>query len=382
MEKINNIIDKLHFRTFDKVYDEVKKRVPTVTKKELRKILMARKKDRHLKRKQVKPFMIKIFSPSTGTWFTDLLDNGRENDPRYWHVFIGTNNRFAVVQPLDSKNAVDVRRSLNDFINAYHPSKITSDQEPAFLEKGNVQLMKDKKVLFQTVPEKNHSTLAIIDRFIRTLRDMNRPSDNDKKQSTDDEFKYFSRGKMKKLVDIYNNSFHSAIKCSPKEMFNDKEKEKEYIFKCMKKRENQRRIQSFELKNGERVRYVIGRDPMEKKRYNVSNESYVIAGKEGSHYILQAKDGTTMIKPRFQLVRADNKYSLANTIDGSNKGVLKEIISFDKRANKYKVKFSNGPGRRDYVDTIPVSFVRGRFPQVTTKVERDFFSKQSSDNSH
>ena len=377
MNKINDVIDKLHFRTFDKVYAEVKKQVPTVTKKELRKILMKRKKDRHLKRKQVKPFMIKIFSPSTGTWFTDLLDNGRENDPRFWHVFIGTNNRYAVAYPLDSKNAGDVRKSLSDFINTYRPSKITSDQEPALLEKSNLQLMKDKKVLLQMVPDKNHSTLAIIDRFIRTLRDMNRPSDKDKKQSTDDEFKYFSRTKMKRLIDIYNNTFHSAIKCSPKEMFNDKEKEKEYIFKCMKKREKQRRITSFELKNGDRVRYVIGRNPMEKKRYSVSNESYIIAGKEGSHYILQAKDGTTMIKPRFQLVRADNKYSLANTIEGSNKGVLKEIISFDKRANKYKVKFKV-PGRSDYVDTIPVSFVRGRFPQVMTKVERDFFNKNKT----
>jgi hypothetical protein len=168
-------------------------------------------------------------------------------------------------------------------------------------------------------------------------------------------------------------------------MFNDKEKEKEFIFKCMAKRDKQKRIEDFELKDNEFVRYVISRDPMNKKRYNVSNESYKIAGKEGNHYILEAEDGTTMIKPRFQLVRADvNKgtgsrgqspYKQAKTIDGAWNGVLKEIISYDKRTNKYKVKFDDGKGG-EYIDNIPVSYLRGRYPTRMSKLEKEFFEKQ------
>ena len=376
-DRVHSIIDNLRFRTFDKVYKSVKSQIPTITKKELRKILIDRKKDKHLRKNQVRPYQIKIFSPVLNTWFMDLLDNGKENTPRYWHIFIGTNNRYAVAQPLNSKNAADVKQSLITFINKYHPSKLTSDQEKAFMEKQNLELMKENKILLQTVPEQNHSTLAIIDRFIRTLRDMNRPVDGENKQSTDDEFKTFDVNKMNKLINAYNNTFHSTIKCSPKEMFDDKELEKEFIFKCMNKRDKQKRIEDFELKDNEFVRYVISRDPMNKKRYQVSNESYKIAGKEGNHYILEAEDGTTMIKPRFQLVKSDvNKYKQAKTVEGAWNGVLKEIISYDKRTNRYKVKFDDGKGG-EYIDNIPVSNLRGRFPTRMSKIEKEFFERQS-----
>ena len=374
-ERVNEIVDELRFRSFDKVYATVKNELPNITKKEVRKVLMKRKKDKRLKRNQIKPYQIKIFSRSLNTWFMDLLDNGKENEPRYWFIFIGTNNRYGVALPLNSKNAEDVRDALNIFISEFSPAKLTSDQEKAFMEKRNIELMKENNILLQTVPERNHSSLSLIDRFIRTLRDMNRVVDGEiNKQSIDDEFKSFSIEKMDELIDIYNNTYHSAIKCTPKEMFDNEELEKEYIFNCMDKHEKQKRIEDFELKENEFVRYVIDKDPLKKKRYNVSNESYKIVGKEGKHYILEAADGTTMIKPRFKLVRADvNKYQQAKTIDGAWNGVLKEIISFDKRTNKYKVKFDDG-NNGEYIDNIPVSFLRGRFPTRMTKMEKEFFS--------
>ena len=374
-ERVNEIVDGLRFRSFDKVYSSIKSELPNVKKKEVRKVLMMRKKDKRLRRNQIKPYQIKIFSRSLNTWFMDLLDNGKENEPRFWFVFIGTNNRYGVALPLNSKNAEDVRDALNEFINEYNPAKLTSDQEKAFMEKRNIELMKEKKVLLQTVPERNHSSLSLIDRFIRTLRDMNRPVDGEiNKQSIDEEFKSFSVEKMDELIDIYNNTYHSAIKCTPKEMFDNEELEKEYIFNCMDKSEKQKRIEDFELKENEFVRYVIDKDPLKKKRYNVSNESYKIAGKEGNHYILEAADGTTMIKPRFKLVRADvNKYQQAKTIDGAWNGVIKEIISFDKRNNRYKVKFDDG-NNGEYIDNIPVSYLRGRFPTRMSKIENEFFS--------
>ena len=378
--QVNNIIDNLHFKSFNKVYDSVKSQVPNITKKELRKIILNRKKDKHLNRRQIKPYQIKIFSAAPNCWFMDLLDNGKNNVPRYWHIFIGVNTRYAVANPLNSKDAEDVRQSLLNFILQYHPAKLTSDQEPSFMEKQNVQMMADQKVLFQTVPDQNHSTLGIIDRFIRTLRDMNTPMDDDPKQSDDKKFKTFDYNTMINLLYIYNNTKHSAIGCTPKEMLDDKNKEKEYIFKCIAKMEKQRKIKDFDLKDGVSVRYIIARDPLHKKRYQVSHECYIVAGKEGNHYILQAKDGSTMIKPRFQLVLADpSKYQLANTIESSSKMVLKEIIAYDKKKNKYKVKFSN-PGKRDTISTIPVSFVRGKFPQKMTKLEKEFFKKQSLGN--
>ena len=377
-ERVNKIIDGLHFRTFDKVYASIKNQIPTITKKEVRQILLQRNKDRHLRRKHIRPYQIRIFSPTLNCWFMDIMDNGQGNVPRYYHIFIGTNNRYAVAHPLNSKDAEDVRQSLLNFILQYHPAKLTSDQESSFMEKQNLQLLTDMNVVLQTIPDKNHSTLGIIDRFIRTLRDMNRPVDGENKQSHDKSFRYFDLNKMINLIYIYNNTYHSAIGCTPKEMFDDKEKEKEYIFKCYDKHEKQRKIKDFELKDGDYVRFIISRDPLQKKRYQVTNESYKIAGKEGSHYILQARDGSSIIKPRFKLIRADpQKYKLASTIEGSSRGVLKEIVSYDQRTNKYRVRYSN-PGKRDTFDTIPASYLRGRFPQRMSKMEREYFNRQNN----
>ena len=71
MDQVHSILDGLRFRTFDKVYNSVKSQIPTITKKELRKIIIERKKDKHLKRNQVRPYEIKIFSPVLNTWFMD-----------------------------------------------------------------------------------------------------------------------------------------------------------------------------------------------------------------------------------------------------------------------------------------------------------------------
>ena len=98
-----------------------------------------------------------------------------------------------------------------------------------------------------------------------------------------------------------------------------------------------------------------------------------------------------MIKPRFQLVVVkrptdlssnganEEKYKWANKIEGSNKMLLKEILSFDKQHNKYRVKFSK-PNGSDTISTIPVSFVRGRFPQKMTEMEKEYFKNHSQNS--
>ena len=135
LDEINKFIDGLHFKTFDRVWANVKNRFPEITKKDLRNIIKERKKDLHLRANQTKPYMLKIFSTKPNSWFHDLLDNGKDNVPRYFHVFINQNTRYALVLPLGSKSAEAVRETLTKFINQYHPVKLTSDEEPAFVEK-------------------------------------------------------------------------------------------------------------------------------------------------------------------------------------------------------------------------------------------------------
>ena len=246
-EGINKFIDSLHFKTFDKVWVNVKNRFPDITKKELRVIIKDRKKDLHIRSNQMKPYMLKIFSSTPNAWFHDLLDNGKDNVPRYFHVFINQNTRYAVVKPLENKTAAKVMCTLVEFINQYHPVKLTSDEEPAFVEKNNVDLLKAHRVTQYIVQHQNHSSLGIIDRFVRTLRDMNTQT-------------AFTIDKMNELVNVYNNTYHQTIKATPTEMMQNPKLEKDYIFDLLKKKEKQMSIKDYKLNEGERVRYMINRD--------------------------------------------------------------------------------------------------------------------------
>ena len=53
------------------------------------------------------------------------------------------------------------------------------------------------------IPDKNYSALGIIDRFIRTLRDMNTPNEKSKSQSHENKYRVFSYSRMQKLIEIY-----------------------------------------------------------------------------------------------------------------------------------------------------------------------------------
>ena len=182
-------------------------------------------------------------------------------------MFIGTNNRYAYCLPLNSKSATAIHDTLKRFISKYHPAKLTSDEESAFLEKNNLKLLNDNKVAVHTISDKNHTSLGIIDRFMRTLRDMNTPTEKSKHQSHDVKYTFITPKRMTKFLSIYNNSYHSAIGCTPQEMFNNKDLEKEYIFKCLEKAEKQRRIKNLILPAGSFVRYILPRhDGITKKR--------------------------------------------------------------------------------------------------------------------
>jgi hypothetical protein len=171
----------------------------------------------------------KIYSTALNTWFHDLLDNGDfEDTPRYWHIFVGVNNRYLDAYPLDGKSNDDVQQSLRWFINKYHPEKLTSDNEPAFTSKSTCRLFSDNNVKLFVVTDKQHSSLGVIDRVIRTLRDMNTPKHHHE-QSHHKQFNTFSIAKMNRLKSEYNNHYIKSLKCSPKEMFEDKQKEIKFI---------------------------------------------------------------------------------------------------------------------------------------------------------
>ena len=383
-KNINDYVDKLHFRSANHLFNKVKHRYPNVDDKTINDVIDNRLKDRFVKQSIIEPYYFKIFSTRPGCWFHDLLDNGKDNNPRYWHIFIGVNNHYGVAQPLKNKTAAEVKASIIKFVDKYKPVKLTSDEESAFVEKSVVKYLTDQHVDMHIITEQNHSALGIIDRFIRTLRDMNTPTEKGNKQSHHDKYKSFTPKRMMKLIDIYNNTPHSRIKCTPKEMFDDANKEKEYIFEQLKKRDKQQGIKDLNIKEGSFVRYILPRsNGMHKKRFQYSWECYKVSSVKGNMYTLMAKDGTVLNLPRFKLMLCakdgskPNNIKWADTIPDRWNGEISKIISFNKRTNKYKVLFKV-PGEDDYIDEIPATYLRGNYPQMLTDIEKEFMQQQQT----
>ncbi|KAH0790307.1 Integrase core domain containing protein [Histomonas meleagridis] len=239
------------------------------------------------------------------------------------------------------------------------------------------------------VTDKNHSTLGIIDRFIRTLRDMNTLSEKSKHESHDEKYTFITPKRMEKFLNTYNNTCHTAIRCTPNEMLKDPEKEKKYISKCLEAAENQHKIKDLILPVGAYVRYILPRhDGITKKRFQISRECYKIDERKGNMYTLIAQDGTVMSKPRFKLILCSSDGSKpsnikwASTIPGKWNGNVEKISSFNPKTNKYTVLFSVPGGKgstrsmsasETYKDTIPASYLRGATPQIQSEVEKEYF---------
>jgi hypothetical protein len=160
------------------------------------------------------------------------------------------------------------------------------------------------------------------------MRDMNTPRESDNKDSTDEEFKFFSEAKMKTLLNKYNNSYHVSIDTTPKKMFDDQDLEKEYVFKMMNKSKKVER-----LNDGEKVRIITpSARYLEKKRYRFSPEYYKISGMDGNMYNVQSADGTIITRPRYLLRKMNDvensKMRFAKTIPGKSKGVIEQIKKY------------------------------------------------------
>ena len=251
-EDIHRIINETGFKTINKFKKAVLEKYPDVTDKELREIYNERNKDPRVDSKKMRHLMIKIFSSSTDTWFHDLMDNGKNSNPRYFHIFIGTNNRYGVANPCNDKKQEHIMNSFKTFVDKYKPIKLTSDEDTVLLSEQVLSYLKSKNIRVLTITDQNHSSLGIIDRFIRTLRDMLGAG------------KVFSKTQMKKFINSYNNSIHSSIGCTPTEMLNDPDLEERYIIEQLKARDKQLERKDFNLDDGDVVKYLLPRTKLDK----------------------------------------------------------------------------------------------------------------------
>ena len=283
-----------------------------------------------------------IFSSSPNCWFHDLLDNGKTSHPRYWHIFIGVNNHYAVAYGINDKKAPTIENTLRKFAEEYKPYKLTSDEGREFFNNLNTSFLEEQHIKFRRINAKyfNHAGLGIIDRFCKTIRMMNHRlliADKDKYDDTESQREPISYDNMDKILNTYNNSYHSRIKMTPYEMFKNPNKEKDYIFEHLEyrsghydydiyneredyrerrkhkrltreefERNKERKNKKRQLNLGDWVYYILPKDNFNKRRSNISEGIYKVVGFDGFKVQIRADDGTHRLVDRQYLKKCNS----------------------------------------------------------------------------
>ena len=248
MDELTRFIHKLHYRTFNKIWPHVQQYYPNATEEQVRAIIKSFVKDPP--KLKVKQYFNRIFSDHPHAWMMDLLDNaGKVDDyanretieakektkfsPRYWFIFININTRYAVAFPLAEKDKTQVKAALQMFLSAFKCSSLTSDKESAFIAPDVVSFLREHNVSQFIVSDNNHTSLSIIDSFIKHLRDRNTTNEKSKYQSHHVKYRNFSLKRMQQLIEVYNNTVHSTTGMKPIDMQNDVKLERQYIAYCL-----------------------------------------------------------------------------------------------------------------------------------------------------
>lgn len=271
-------------------------------------------------------------------------------------MLININSRKAYAYEMSGKGAKEVLRSLNEFIKVEPECKsITSDEDTAYLSKSVLDFMREHNIIYTTTTDNDHNKLGIINRFMRTIRDMkaNEPNVD-----------------ILSLVESYNDMPHRSLNYKSPNDFT-KEDEVEYINK-MRGEEN-----PYKFKPGDFVRVILDKNPLEKKRTNLSRESYIVDSKDGNQFLIRSSDGSVDTVPGYKLVKSVKNVPLASSIKNGKRGIVKEIRSYNKKRDTYSITYEM-PDDSLVKDTIKSKNMREGHPTKLSTMERQYWISQKS----
>ena len=192
--------------------------------------------------------------------------NSPKYHPPYWYIFININTRLAIAYPILDKSVDQVLIALRSFTSQFKCSSLTSDKEAAFIAQDVVDLLKAHHISQYIVTDNNHTSLAIIDSFIRHLRDRNITNEKSKRESYHSKYRNFSVKRMHQLLRTYNETVHSATGYKPIDMERDPKLERQYIANCLiKKYKNN--CNEYVIPTNHYVPIVLAKDVMKKRRF-------------------------------------------------------------------------------------------------------------------
>jgi len=207
--KTNYYNPKIGFQSASRLYEKLKHL--GITKKEIQTFIQ--KQSTHQEHTQIPH--IKHYHPIKSNFknhimqsdLIDVSDISKYNEGvKYLLVVIDVFSRYVYLHPLKTKNALTVTNAMQNILTEINPKPeiIMSDQGSEFISLSFGNLMKENNITHELRPVGDHKSLGVIDRFVRTLRELIN--------------KYLTSRKTNKYIDVlkdlvynYNNSYHSGI---------------------------------------------------------------------------------------------------------------------------------------------------------------------------
>ena len=199
-------------------------------------------------------------------------------------VLININTRFAYIVLIPDKSAESVMRAISKLI--YYGAKIANiryDGEMALDSRDMKDFWNMMNVNFYRSTSKYTNKTRIVDRFIRTLRDLyfNTVGDNNISHEKQHEI-------LQQLVTIYNNTEHSSIGMKPAEMTYQQEYEYIKTMTNLNKVQRQKQVKEglYELKYGDKIQIYLDTsktsEAFSKKRGNYIHDATFIEYSHGN----------------------------------------------------------------------------------------------------
>ena len=247
---------------------------------------------------------------------------------KYMLLAIDIFTRVAFAVKMKTKSAHEVSEAMIKVINKFHPNKVEVDRGKEFISHDFQDLLKKHNIgiIFVDVGEKNK--LGVINRFCLTIRTLIN--------------KYCIAYKTTKFIDVidklidnYNNSYHSTIKTTPNNAINETERiNMMYSAKYMKVAKT---LPTYQI--GDHVRHVVNLELFEKGSLSrFSKDVFTILEKKGNFYTLSDNKWYKYyhLSPIHEVVKEFQHKPNAPTRE-----VMKKTIQVKRRLNKEGVKLSD-----------------------------------------
>jgi transposase InsO family protein len=254
---------------------------------------------------------------------------------KYILTVIDVFTRKAFVEPMKSKNSIDVITALNKILERYNPYLLTTDTDKAFISKMTQDEFIKNDIIHDTVIARDdHKALSIIDRFARTLKTI-----LSKMYIINNNLNWVNH--IYDVVDKYNNTPHSSLdELTPNEA--TKEINQHNVAELNRAKISKEQVKPL-FSIGDTVRVRINKTFRKGTEPRYSNDIYTVEEVQGQRITLN--NGKTLLES--ELLKVDDTATslTTNPIDTVNKenrtarrlkqaGVIQSDIVEGKRERK------------------------------------------------